>query len=79
MWSRTDPSLLFLFPEIPLVSPGLEAEHVTLCWGVGRGLHIYMLLFTVTVTEEGSCTTREELRDGVRGGKRRRAEGKTFQ
>lgn len=68
-------------PKIPLRSPGLEAEHVTLCWGVF--INIYMFLFTFTVIEKGSCTTwrAQEEAEGRRRGRKKRygLEGGTFQ
>lgn len=74
-------SQLFMFPQIPLVSPGLEAEHVT--GGGGGTIHIYMLLFVFTVIEEGSCTTRGVQREaeGQCEGKQKRdgLDGETFQ
>lgn len=54
MTLQADPSQLFIFPEIPLVSPG-PARDSSLGGGV---IHIYMLLFAVTVIEEGFCRTR---------------------
>lgn len=55
--SRADLSQLFVFPEIPPL-PGLEAEHVTLRWGLGSGICVCVLLFTVTVIEEGEAEGR---------------------